>query len=38
MAHVPVLNLLALAYTAVLFVHLCLGALRDLRNQQGIAV
>jgi len=37
-AHVPVLNLLALAYTAVLFVHLCLGALRDLRQQQGISV
>lgn len=37
-AHVPVLNLLALAYTALLFVHLCLGALRDLRNQQGISL
>lgn len=37
-AHVPVLNLLALAYTAVLFVHLCLGALRDLRHQQGVTV
>ncbi len=37
-AHVPFLNLLALAYTAVLFVHLCLGALRDLRNQQGISL
>ena len=38
MAHVPVLNLLALAYTAVLFVHLCLGALRNLRQQQGISL
>ncbi len=37
-AHVPFLNLLALAYTAVLFVHLCLGALRDLRQQQGISL
>lgn len=35
-AHVPVLNLLALAYTAVLFVHLCLGALRELRREKGI--
>lgn len=38
LAHVPVLNLLALAYTAVLFVHLCLGGLRALRNEQGIQV
>jgi len=36
-AHVPVLNLLALAYAAVLFVHLCLGALRELRKERGIA-
>jgi len=36
LAHVPVLNLLALAYTAVLFVHLCLGALRDLRREKGV--
>jgi hypothetical protein len=35
-AHVPVLNLFALAYTAVLFVHLCLGALRELRREKGI--
>lgn len=38
LAHVPVLNLLAPAYTAVLFVHLCLGALRKLRQEQGVAV
>lgn len=38
LAHVPLLNLLAPAFTAVLFVHLCLGALRRLRNQQGIPV
>lgn len=37
-AHVPILNLLALAYTAILFVHLCLSALRELRNQQGVVV
>jgi hypothetical protein len=37
-AHVPVLNLLALAYTAVLFVHLCLGALRTLRAERGVSV
>ncbi|MDX9994329.1 MAG: EI24 domain-containing protein [Rhodocyclaceae bacterium] len=37
-AHVPILNLLALAYTAVLFVHLCLGALRELRAEQGVNV
>lgn len=38
MAHVPILNLLALAYTSVLFVHLCLGALRNLRQQQGVSL
>ena len=37
-AHVPVLNLLALAYTSILFVHLCLGALRELRNEKGITL
>lgn len=37
-AHVPILNLLALAYTSVLFVHLCLGALRELRNEKGITL
>lgn len=35
-AHVPVLNLLSLAYTAVLFVHLCLGSLRELRREKGV--
>lgn len=38
LAYVPVLNLLALPYTAILFVHLCLGALRDLRKEKGIKV
>jgi len=37
-AHVPLVNLLAPAFTAVLFVHLCLGALRDLRNEQGVSL
>lgn len=37
-AHVPLLNLMAPAYTAVLFVHLCLGALRELRKEQGVSV
>lgn len=37
-SYVPVLNLLALAFTAVLFVHLCLGALRKLRAEQGITL
>lgn len=37
-AHVPLINLLALPYTAVLFVHLCLGALRELRAEQGVSV
>jgi len=36
LAHVPVLNLLSLAYTAVLFVHLCLGGLRELRREKGV--
>lgn len=35
-AHVPVLNLFALAFTALLFVRLCLGALRNLREREGI--
>jgi len=38
MAHVPVINLLALAWTAVLFVHLCLGALRALRAEEGVSL
>lgn len=37
-AHVPLVNLLAPAFAAVLFVHLCLGALRELRQEQGVAV
>lgn len=37
-AYVPVLHLLALPYTAVLFVHLGLGALRALRQEQGVTV
>jgi uncharacterized protein involved in cysteine biosynthesis len=38
LAHVPLLNLFALAFTALLFVHLCLAALRRLRNEQGITL
>jgi hypothetical protein len=38
LAYVPVLHLLALPYTAILFVHLCLGALRELRQEKGISV
>lgn len=37
-AHVPVLNLLALSYTALLFVHLCLGGLRELRREKGVSI
>lgn len=37
-AHVPLLNLFALAFTALLFVRLCLGALRRLRQEKGIAL
>jgi len=37
-AHVPLVNLLAPAFTAVLFVHVCLGALRSLRNEKGITL
>ena len=37
-AHVPIVNLLAPAYTAILFVHLCLGALRDLRQEKGVSL
>jgi uncharacterized protein involved in cysteine biosynthesis len=37
-AHVPLVNLLAPAFTAVLFVHVCLGALRTLRNEKGITL
>lgn len=38
LAHVPLLNLFSLAFTALLFVHLCLGALRRLRSENGITV
>lgn len=37
-AHIPILNLFALAFTALLFVRLCLGALRSLRERQGITL
>ena len=37
-AYVPLVHLLAPGFAALLFVHLCLAALRDLRNQQGISV
>lgn len=35
-AHIPLLNLFALAFTALLFLRLCLGALRNLREREGI--
>ncbi|MBL8485732.1 MAG: EI24 domain-containing protein [Rhodocyclaceae bacterium] len=37
-AHVPILNLLVPAYTALVFVHLGLGGLRALRREEGIAL
>lgn len=37
-AHLPLVNLLAPAYTALVFIHLGLGALRRLRQQEGIAL
>lgn len=36
--YLPVVHLLAPGFAALLFVHLCLAALRDLRNRQGISV
>lgn len=36
--YVPVLNLLAPGFTALAFAHLCLGALRRLRAEQGVSV
>jgi CysZ protein len=36
MAHIPLLQVLAPTYTAVVFVHLGLGALRRLRTTQGV--
>lgn len=38
LAHVPLLNLFSLAFTALLFVHLCLASLRRLRNEKGIVL
>lgn len=37
-AHVPLLNLMAPAFTALVYVHLCLPALRRLRQREGVAV
>ena len=37
-AHLPLVNLLAPAFTALVFVHLGLAALRRLREQEGIAL
>ena len=37
-AHLPLVNLLAPAFTALVFVHLGLGALRRLRQEEGIAL
>lgn len=37
-AYVPVIHLLAPGFAALLFVHLCLAALRDLRKQEGITL
>lgn len=37
-AHLPILNLLAPAFAALLFVHLGLGALRRLRAERGVVV
>lgn len=38
LAYVPLINLLAPAWTALVFVHLCLGGLRRLRAEEGIWV
>ncbi len=38
LAYIPLINLLAPAWTAIVFVHLCLGALRRLRAEEGIWV
>lgn len=37
-AHVPLLNLMAPALTALVYVHLCLPALRRLRQREGVAI
>jgi len=34
--HVPFVNLLVPAWTGLVFVHLCLGRLRELRREEGI--
>lgn len=36
--YVPVVHLAAPGFAALLFVHLCLGALRDLRREEGISL
>lgn len=38
LAYVPLINLLAPAWTALVFVHLCLGGLRRLRAEEGVWV
>lgn len=38
LAHVPLLNLFSLAFSALLFVHLCLASLRRLRSENGVRV
>lgn len=35
-AHIPIVNLLAPAYTALVFVHLALGGLRRMRAERGV--
>lgn len=37
-AHVPLLNLMVPAFTALVYVHLCLQALRRLRQREGVVV
>jgi uncharacterized protein involved in cysteine biosynthesis len=34
--HVPLVNFIVPAWTALVFVHLCLGRLRDLRREEGV--
>jgi len=36
--HVPLLNFIVPAWTALAFVHLCLGRLADLRREEGICI
>jgi len=35
-AHLPLVNLLAPAFTALVFIHLGLASLRRLRSEEGI--